>query len=249
MSADANVIRACFERLLDSYLHAVFGPRLTVPVAIQRESARQRLSWWAEHEAQEREKGWSIVVAETRISPEGDPWMIADMVISGVVDRVERHEKQGIRLIDFKTYSPSSAKNGDRRSVEDYHLAKIKRTEDESSFPAWVLTRNRDGELARWIDLQLPLYRLAMERRHPGEKIQTAYATLGKTKADISVDEWPELEGAQLDSARACAEGVINAVRSKTFWPPAEKLPYTDPFGSLFFGDVLAAVDPSELLR
>ncbi|MBX7208792.1 MAG: PD-(D/E)XK nuclease family protein [Verrucomicrobiaceae bacterium] len=246
-ATDAEEIRAALHRLLDAQLHAAFGPRLTVPVAIQRESARQRLAWWAEVEAEERRKGWRIIAAEARISPDGDPWLLNGMIVSGVVDRIERHPRHGVRLIDFKTYSPSAAQQGGRRSVEDYHLAKLKRTEDASALAPWLLTRNSRGEAARWTDLQLPLYRLAMERRHPGENILTAYATLGKTRADIALDTWPALEGWQLASASACAGGIIEAIRARTFWPPAEKTPYADEFAKLFFGDPLAAVDAGAL--
>lgn len=244
-STDAAVIRTELHRLLEARLHATFGQRLTVPVMIQCESARQRLSWWAEIEAEERAKGWQIVAAETRLSPEGDPWKLGDMIVSGVVDRVERHPQLGIRLIDFKTYSPSTAQKGERKSVEDYHLNKIKRTEDASLLAPWALTHNGKGEEARWADLQLPLYHLAMQRIYPNEKIHTAYATLGKTKGDIGIDAWPDLEGSQLASAKACAEGIISAVLARHFWPPAEKLPFGDDFGQLFFGDPLKAVDAS----
>ncbi|MES2596312.1 MAG: PD-(D/E)XK nuclease family protein [Verrucomicrobiota bacterium] len=244
-STDPHVIRAEFNKLLDSRLYATFGQRLTVPVMIQSEAARQRLSWWAEKEAEERAKGWRIITAETPLSPEGDPWKISEMVVTGVVDRVERHEQHGIRLIDFKTHSPSAAQAGDRKRVEEYHLARIKRTEDPESFPPWMLTQNSQGESTRWTNLQLPLYRLAMERRHPGEKIHTAYANLGKTKADISIDSWLDLEGGLLESARICADGIVTSIRDHAFWPPVEKLAYRDDFGHLFFGDPLTAVDPS----
>ena len=243
-ATDAEVIRGEFHRLLDQRLYAVFGQRLTVPVMIQRESARQRLGWWAEMEAEERAKGWQIVAVETRLSPEDDPWTFADMIVSGVVDRVERHEQHGIRLIDFKTYSPSAGPGGTSKSVEDYHLARIKRTEEPESFVDWMRTPNSLGEEARWKDLQLPLYRLAMERRYPGEKIQTAYATLGKTRRDISLDAWQELEGSLLESARLCATSIIAAIRDRVFWPPTEKLTFADDFGHLFFGDPLKSVDP-----
>lgn len=246
-SADASLVRDELHRLLDAALHGSFGARLSVPVMIQRESARQRLAWWADIEAAERARGWRILAAETRISPDGDPWMLGDIIVSGIVDRVEQHEQLGVRLIDFKTYSPSAAKDGEHRSVEDYHLMKIKRTQDASDFPQWMLTRNSKGEVARWTDLQLPLYRLAMERRHPGSKIHTAYATLGKTKADVTLDAWPALEGWQLASAKTCAEGIISAVQARTFWPPAEKLPFSDDFGHLFFGEPLEAVDAAGL--
>jgi len=244
-STDVHVVRSELHRLLEAKLHATFGQRLTVPVMIQCESARQRLSWWAEIEAEERAKGWQIVAAETRISPEGNPWQIGPMIISGIVDRVERHPQLGIRLIDFKTYSPSTAHKGERKGVEDYHLTKLKRSEDPALLASWSLTTNSQGEVARWSDLQLPLYHLAMQHRYPNEKIHTAYATLGKTKGDVGIDAWTDLEGSQLESAQACAEGIINSVLSRHFWPPVEKVPFEDDFDPLFFGDALKAVDAS----
>lgn len=244
-STDVNVVRSEFHRLLEAKLHATFGERLTVPVMIQCESARQRLSWWAEKEIEERAKGWQIVAAETRISPEGNPWKIGPMIISGIVDRVERHPQLGIRLIDFKTYSPSTAHKGERKGVEDYHLAKLKRNEDPAQLPPWSLTKTSQGEMARWSDLQLPLYHLALQQQYPNEKIHTAYATLGKTKGDVGIDPWPNLEGHQLESAKVCAEGIINSVLSRQFWPPLEKMPFEDDFDPLFFGDALKAVDAS----
>jgi ATP-dependent helicase/nuclease subunit B len=242
-ATDPHVIRAAFHAILDRKLHGLYGPRLTVPVTIQRESARQRLGWWAEFEAQERRKGWRIEAAETRISPDDDPWTFAGMTISGIVDRVERHAQFGVRLIDFKTSSPYDSLRRARRTVEEYHIAKLKRSEDPATLPAWLLTHRSNGDASRWTDLQLPLYRLAMERRFPGVPITTAHVTLGKTKADIGLDPWPELEGRLLESARACAEGVIAAIRERVFWPPAAKLPFSDEFGHLFFGEPLEAVD------
>ena len=244
-STDANVIRAEFHCLLDRHLHGIFGARLTVPVTIQRESARQRLSWWADLEAQERAAGWRIIESETRISPDGNAWKLSDTIVSGIVDRVERHEQLGVRLIDFKTYSPTAAGKGESKGGEDYHLTKLKRNESAADFPSWMLTSNSKGELCRWTDLQLPLYRLAMERRYHGAKVQTAYATLGKTKADIALDAWPDLEGELLQSARTCAESIIAAIRSRTFWPPSKKLTFADDFGHLFFGDPVKAVNAS----
>lgn len=246
--AEAGAIREVFHRILDRHLHRTYGPRLTVPVTVQRASARQRLGWWAEHEASQRRLGWRIVAAESRISPEDDPWTLGGMKITGTVDRVERHDEHGIRLLDFKTHSPYDAAKRARKTVEEYHVARLKRAESPSDFPEWKLTRFSSGADGRWIDLQLPLYRLAMERRYPGEAISTAHVTLGKTKADIGLDVWPELEGPLLERARACAEGVTAAIRAREFWPPAERLPFGDDFGKLFFGDPLEAVEESALL-
>lgn len=246
---DAEKIREVFHSILDRRLHGIYGSRLTVPVTIQRESARQRLGWWAEKEAEQRREGWQIIAAETRLSPKDDPWQLAGMTISGRIDRIDRHAQLGVRLIDFKTRSAFDPVKKTRKTVENYHLASLKRGEETESFAEWSLVTSSEGVASRWIDLQLPLYRLAMERRFKGEKITTAHVTLSKTKPEIGLDEWSTLDGAVLESARVCAEGVIAAIRERQFWPPAKKLPYGDDFESLFHGDPLKAVDASLLTR
>ena len=239
-SEDENQIREWFWKRLDAALHARYGPRLTVPVMIQRESARQRLGWWAAREAEERGKGWRIVAAEQKIGGADDPWRLADMEVRGTIDRIERHPEHGIRLLDFKTMSP--VQDGKRKKVSDFHLARLKRTESPERFPDWAI---RDEGTTRWIDLQLPLYVLATASRLPGEAISTGYVTLGRAKSEICIDLWDSLDPETLESARTCAEGVIAAIRNRLFWPPAEKTPYADPFDPLFFGDPESAVDPA----
>lgn len=245
---DAAKIGAVFHRLLDQRLHATYGARLTVPVAIQRESARQRLRWWAEEEAAQRRQGWQIIAAETHLSTKDDPWQIAGMTIRGRIDRIERHAQLGVRLIDFKTRSAFDPVKKKRKSVEDYHLTALKRSESPDDHLECALVTGSDGTASRWCDLQLPLYRLAMERRFPGEKITTAHVTLSKTQPEVALDAWSTLEGSLLESARACAEGVIAAIRAHIFWPPAQELPYSDDFEALFFGEPLDAVDASLLM-
>ena len=241
-SEDENQIREWFWKRLDAALHARYGPRLSVPVMIQRESARQRLGWWAAGEAEERRNGWRIVAAEQKISTEEDPWQISGMEVRGTIDRIERHPEHGIRLLDFKTMSP--IQNGKRKKVSEYHLARLKRTESPEQFPTWALC---GGDSGRWIDLQLPLYCLATASRFPGEAIRTGYVTLGRAKSEIGIDLWDALDEETLDSARRCAAGVIGAIRDRIFWPPAARTRYTDPFEALFFGDVESSVDPALL--
>ncbi len=236
---DVAKIREAFHASLDRRLHGIYGSRLTVPVIIQRESARQRLGWWAEHEAEQRHQGWQIIAAETRLSTDDDPWQLAGMTISGRIDRIERHEQLGVRLTDFKTRK--------RETVEERHITALKSTEQAESFAEWMLVTSSSGAAARWTDLQLPLYRLSMERRFPGERITTAHVSLSKTQPEIGIEEWSALDDVLLDSARRCAEGVITAIRGRQFWPPVEELPYGDDFEALFFGEPLNAVDESLL--
>ncbi|MBL9113543.1 MAG: PD-(D/E)XK nuclease family protein [Verrucomicrobiaceae bacterium] len=246
VSDDENVIREFFHAALDERLREVYGSRLTVPVMIQRESARQRLSWWAAMEVAERRAGWRIVDVERKLGHDS-PWKIGAMTITGKVDRIEEHPQRGLRLIDFKTSSAYNAQKKARRSVAEYHLTRIKKTEDPGSYPAWSLV-NLGDEVWRWTDLQLPLYLLALETKSLGQPMISAHVTLGRSKADLGLDEWTTLDADLLQSARACAEGVVAAIQGALFWPPAEKVAYADDFDPLFFGDVASAVDPSQLV-
>jgi ATP-dependent helicase/nuclease subunit B len=233
-SADEKVIREAFHDILDSRLNMLYGARLTVPVMIQRESARQRLGWWATLEADQRQQGWRIHAVEHRLG-EGKGWPLGGMIISGKVDRIEVHQAtQVVRLIDFKTSKG--------QSVKDYHLTKLKKTEADTDFPAWSVVEH-GGEMLRWTDLQLPLYQLALAEVFEGKAITTAHVSLGKTKADVALHEWPELDNALLTSAKSCAEGVIQSILERRFWPPAERTKYQADVDDLFFGDVLTAVE------
>lgn len=240
---DAEDIRAWFDEILDTLFITRYGKQWTVPVLIQRRAAGQRLGWWAEIEAEQRRAGWEIIDAEFAISPRDggrDPFSLGGMTISGFIDRIERHPDRGVRIIDFKTGKPGGG-------VEKNHLAQIKRTESHESFPACALRENSAGHASHWIDLQLPLYRLAIEGDYAAELVHVAYANIGPAKSDVLLDVWENLDRQMLQSARVCAVGVIEAIRDRVFWPPSERVRYDD-FAGLFFGDVESAVDPTLLL-
>jgi len=241
--SDAEEIRAWFGETLDALFTERYGEQWTVPVLIQRRAAGQRLDWWAEIEAEQRGLGWEIVEAEFPISPRDEsraPFTLGGFTISGSIDRIECHPDKGVRIIDFKT--------GRRRfTVEENHLARIKRTESPEDFLACAIRENSDGHASHWIDLQLPLYRLATQKDYPAELIHVAYGNLGPTRSDISLDTWDTLDRPTLESARVCAVGVIEAIHERTFWPPAEKVRYDD-FAGLFFGDAESAIDPTLFL-
>jgi hypothetical protein len=112
-----------------------------------------------------------------------------------------------------------------------------------------MLVESGDGKLLRWTDLQLPLYVLAMKERDPKATITAAYATLGKSEAEVAIDQWTDLDEALLDSALACAEGAIQAIRDEHFWPPSEDAPPWDDFKDLLQPAAEDAVDPTGLTQ
>ncbi|MDF1825494.1 MAG: PD-(D/E)XK nuclease family protein [Verrucomicrobiales bacterium] len=247
VSTEANTIRASFEKEIDALLAQRYGPQLSTPLLIQREAARRRLAWWAEMEAEERAAGWRILEPETNISTEDHPFELAGLPISGRIDRIEEHEDGRLRVFDFKTHAVYEAGKHRNKRVDEYHIAPIKRTEEAANFPEWSLVENLEGKPARWVDLQLPIYLLALAKRFPGREITAGHIALGPTGAEIVLDLWEGLDAALLESAKKCAEGVIDAVRERTFWPPAERLPWSDPFEELLFGEATESVDATGL--
>jgi ATP-dependent helicase/nuclease subunit B len=235
---DAARITVFFHHALELRLAQRFGGRLTVPLVVQREAAKQRLAWWAEEEAYQRLSGWQILCAEKKLSPPDEPWVFHTMTVSGRIDRMERHPEQGLRLVDFKTSSPYEATKAERSSAEHYHIKPL--SKDGPEPPPWALIGEK-----RWVDLQLPLYQLAIQPLHPQERITLAHATLGRSKKDIGLSPW-QLDEVTLASAKACAEGVIDAIQARRFWPPAERVDYDD-FAELFLQDVPLSVDPTLL--
>lgn len=247
VSTDPTVINASFEREIDAILAQRYGPRLTTPVLVQREAARHRLAWWSKIEAAERAAGWRLFEIEGDMSEEEQPFAISGMPISGRIDRIEQHEDGRLRVFDFKTHSilPSGAYKP--KTVRDFHITHIKRTEDPVSFPEWSRLDGAEGKAERWTDLQIPLYLLALTQRYPGREIQAGHVALGPTENEVVLDIWHDLDRELLDSAGACAEGIIAAIRAHRFWPPSERLPWNDPFEELLFSDPEKAVDPTGL--
>lgn len=245
-STDAGAITEFFYEEIDRWLGNRFGPRLATPIVIQREAARQRLAHWAGIEASERALGWEILEVETAFGKEEQPealplFQIDGMPVTGRIDRIERHPQYGLRLFDFKTISPME--DGRLKTVDQYHRVNVKRTEDSASFADWRLCQDSKGKTAYWIDLQIPLYCLAMAARFPGENISAGYVTLGKTEAEVRIDLWSSLDEATIASARTCASGVIAAIRASLFWPPNEQMPDWDDFREMLSPTAETALD------
>lgn len=211
-----------------------FGSDLPVPVLIQVESARQRLSRFAEVQAAERAAGWVIQVVEKSFAIP-----VAGLVIKGKIDRIDRNENSGaIRVLDYKTsdaaVTPMSA-----------HLRFMR---DPGSMPEWALVE-LDGRLRAWTDLQLPLYRHALAAEW-GDAIGCGYVNLPKAVGETALSLWGDGSLELQQSAMRCAEGVCSAIRAARFWPPNEDVrAESDEFAALFHQGVAASIDAAEWSR
>lgn len=249
-STDAGAIAAFFEAALDRWLEQGFGETLSTPLLVQREAARRRLARWAAIEAEQRALGWEILEVESVLGGEdapggGPPFAIGGMPVSGRIDRIERHPDAGLRVFDFKTLSP--VENGTIKTVARFHLANLRRSDDPATLPDWILDVDSRGKSRRWIDLQIPLYHLALSQRFPRTPIAAGYATLGRTAEDVRIDLWDDLDETLLESAHRCAAGVVDSIRRGVFWPPNERMPDWDEFHALLSPTAEETVDPTGL--
>jgi ATP-dependent helicase/nuclease subunit B len=209
-----EAIEAWVHAALDRVITERFGTKVPLAVRIQRESMRQRLSWFARVQAVERASGWRIEEVEKKFEIE-----INGLTLVGRVDRIERHEDGRRRVLDYKTGAAAGA-------VEAAHRTGVTAS---TRFPAHlenvpeILCSGADGKPKRWKNLQVALYSVAL-----GDIDELGYFALGATEGDVKLSLWDDFSRADRDSAEACARWVIGKVRERVFWPPAEKADYDD---------------------
>lgn len=228
---EAGTLREFLLGLLEVETMRRLGKELTLPLTVQVESARQRLSRAAEVQAQTRAEGWVILDVERPFEIE-----VAGLTISGKIDRIDRHLETGaLRVVDYKTSD---------RPVDpaEAHLRGVRRGEVRPEFARFTLNAR---ELT-WKDLQLPLYlralaagRVAVE----GATIDPAaaraarggYFNLPKASTETGIREWDEYPRELDDAAWRCVVGAAEAIRAGVFWPPNENVrAEQDVFAALF---------------
>jgi ATP-dependent helicase/nuclease subunit B len=224
---DAVAIRNFLLAALDREATARFGAELTLPLLVQLESARQRLSRAATVQAESRADGWVIVEVERGLALE-----IGGLKVTGKIDRIDRHESTGaVRVLDYKT----SDKPEEPRSA---HLGRIRQGEAPPEFARYRV----GGGKEIWRDLQLPLYLRSLAGQFPGE-ITGGYFNLPKAATETGIALWEDYSPALADSAWTCASGVAAAIQAGQFWPPSETIrEEEDNFAALFHHGAAASV-------
>ena len=205
-----------------------FGRFPPLQIEVQLESARQRLRQAARVQARLVRDGWEILYAEMKIRGE-----MEGVEIRGKIDRIDRHRQTGkIRLLDYKT----TDKGG---TPEAAHFGSLS---GDGEWPEYARVEIA-GKQRRWIDLQLPLYAILLSsERELQVPFELGYFNLPKALDNTGAVLWVDPSAALLESARACAIGVISDIKSRRFWPPARKTRYDD-FESLFTADPALCVN------
>ncbi|MFN7564282.1 MAG: PD-(D/E)XK nuclease family protein, partial [Prosthecobacter sp.] len=232
---DAKKIAECLIAAAEARVQELHGRRPAPLVSLQLESVLQRLRQAAVLEAQHRAEGWRVQFSELDLHLD-QPFHLDGVLLRGRIDRVERNERSGqFRVIDFKT--------GDKpRSPLEAHLKKVTARTQITEADEWKCFDAPDGTRQMWLDLQLPLYALAMQ--HRGLRPDSlAYFVLPKSIQDTALIEWEDLSPTILDAALACATEAVHRLRAGQFWPPNENVRH-DAFAEMFLGDVSRMVSP-----
>ena len=203
-----------------------FGFPLPLQIRIQLDTAKQRLRAAARVQADLVKEGWRILDSEVRITAD-----LCGLPIGGRIDRIDRHSKTGqIRILDYKTSDTV-------QKPDEAHLASVV---DEV---ADYMRVNVAGKEKRWVDLQLPLYRILLPKEvYFDNRIELGYFNLPKTTDETGVMICEGLDDRLLESARICAESIVKDIRNRRFWPPVKRVQYDD-FESLFPADVPDCID------
>lgn len=130
------------------------------------------------------------------------------MLLHGRIDRIERHADGRIRILDYKTSASGS-----------------------EPLKAHYQSGNK-----KWVDLQLPLYRLMYETLHPETApVEVGYFNLPKAVAGtgIRLMDFSCKDGDLYESAIASARQVVAGIQSGIFWPPAKVPAKWDDFAAL----------------
>jgi hypothetical protein len=216
-----EALEAWFSAELDKVVAAWFGERRPLAIRVQTESLRRRLGWLARVQAIHSAEGWETIHVEHKFEiPIGRSTVVAR------IDRIDRHRGDGrLRVIDYKT--------GNVEDVAREHRRKLTaRSEIPSHLPAGCPAYYQAAERGkaadfRWVNLQLPLYALAIQHRE-GAIPEPCYFKIGSTEAGVDLVSWQDFSEADLHAARQCAEWVVDQIEAGTFWPPAETVTYDD---------------------
>jgi hypothetical protein len=199
---DATAVRRFLLGRLNGRFDEVFGGQPLPSLLIQREQLRRRLVEFADWQADRARDGWRIERCEMQVR---GAELIVDgraFGISGRIDRVDFNEEKGQRLIlDYKTG-------------------------DSGSDPEKTHRRGPRGD-KRWVDLQLPLYRVLAAAEGIPHVTDVGYIVLPKQHRGVAecLAGWAPDELAEAEQAAA---DVVRRIRNCVFYPPAEGVDFDD---------------------
>lgn len=215
-SVDAREISSFLSERIDAILSERFGTLVPAIVSLQAESAKRRLSMFAEAQAERRRNGWRVVATERKLSV-----AYGHTVVKGRCDRVDFCDATGQWcVIDYKTWDDSS------RAEQVYNAKKDEWTHLQLPLYCAMLDADSAEEFA---DAKL-------------EKITSCYCIIGESAEHVRFTE--HLDGGLVPSAEAKIRELIDRIERGIFWPPTGDLARSRDFRQWIFQRPADSVSP-----
>ena len=198
---DASTMRRALIGILDREVVSRFGASPIPSVSLQANQLRARLCAFAEWQARWVGEGWVIRAVEVSPAKGGAEFVVDDrpILLSGKIDRVDQNERTGQWcILDYKT--------GERAADPE--------------------AMHRSGRGNKWVDLQLPLYRLlaaALEddsgqplmSPHEVDSVLLGYVSLARN-AEVK-ERLADWTPADLAAADETARAAVRVLRTNHF--------------------------------
>ncbi len=212
---DPEKIEARLLEHLGAYAAEHYGEHASIAVRLQIAQAEKRLRVVAQRQAERVAAGWVIKAAEAQVNEreydeQGNPKPAAGIVVDdqfmglrGRFDRIDHHPKSGRwAILDYKTHG---------------HLPEKKH-----------LQRTSDGY--RWVDLQLPLYRMMIPflgiDADP-DQVELGYFNVSEKPAETRINV-AEFDTALLEVANEQIRDCVRGILAGHFEPTDDRVPYDD---------------------
>lgn len=231
---DPEMARKNLFEALDAEMRQRYGSPLPALIAIQNEQMKQRLGWAAEQLANAARE-FQGLECEYKLGGEDDGIEFAGARIRGRIDRIEYSSSQNLlRLIDYKT--TDSGESPEKDHYQSRH--------------------------ARFINLQLPLYRMLILRdahfrkKHPeidfhSVRILCGYLTMPKSVTETAILLWENMDSL-LPQAEELVREIIDGIREMKNGlfreDPEKKIPF-DKFKPYLLPDLKSAVPTAQWIH
>jgi ATP-dependent helicase/nuclease subunit B len=204
--ADERVIEEALLESLDQFADEYLGSAPAPAVRLQIEQARRRLRHVAKVQSQWRRAGWHIEQVEASVGEHNHAGIDVDgqrMIIRGRFDRIDRHDDGRWAILDYKTHGHSPRKK---------HLRK------------W-------GDSYRWVELQLPIYRLMIPYLVGGDvdpaSVALGYFNVSEKEAETRINE-ADFTAAEFAAADELIIRCIRDIWAGRFEPSEDPVEYDD---------------------
>lgn len=191
---------------LDEFSLAYLGSSPAPAVKLQIEQARQRLRHVAVRQAEWRNQGWHIWKVEASVGEKDNAGIDVDkkrMLIRGRFDRIDKHDDGRWAILDYKTHGHHPRKKHIEKTAGGF----------------------------RWIELQLPIYRLMIPYL-VGQEVDPKGVILGYFNVSEKESETKINEADFTDAEFAAADELIvqcvRAIRAGRFEPTSDPVLYDD---------------------